>query len=116
MTQPGGQMNGKICIVTGATLGIGKVTAQALAEMGATVIVVALNQERGEATVREIQAKTGNSSVVFMLADLSAQASIQQLAQNFKRQYSRLDVLVNNAGAITMQQTMTVDGLENTFA
>ncbi len=116
MAQPSGEMSGKICMVTGATLGIGKVTAQALAEKGATVIVVARNQDRGEATVNEIKAKTGNLSVVLMLADLSSQASIRQLAQDFKKRYSRLDVLVNNAGAMNMQRTVTVDGLETTFA
>jgi NAD(P)-dependent dehydrogenase (short-subunit alcohol dehydrogenase family) len=116
MAQPAGEMSGKICMVTGATSGIGKVTAQALAEKGATVIIVARNQSRGEATINEIKAKTGNASVVLMLADLSSQASIRQLAQNFKQQYSRLDVLVNNAGAFNMQRGVTVDGLENTFA
>src|SRR5882724_8047681 len=102
MAQPTGEMNGKSCIITGATSGIGKVTAEALAEKGATVIVVARNQVRGEETVNEIKAKTGSSSVVLMRADLSSQASIRQLAQNVKAQYSRLDVLVNNAGAMNM--------------
>jgi NAD(P)-dependent dehydrogenase (short-subunit alcohol dehydrogenase family) len=116
MAQSIGEMHGKICMVTGATSGIGQVTAQALAGMGATTIIVARNQSRGEATVREIKAKTGNPFVELMLADLSSQAAIRQLAQNFKQEYSRLDVLVNNAGAINLERTVTVDGLENTFA
>lgn len=116
MTVSTGEMNGKICMVTGATSGLGKVTAQVLAEKGAQVIIVARNQERGQATLDEIKAHTGNSSVVLMLADFSSQASIRQLAQNFKKQYSRLDVLVNNAGAMNMQRIVTVDGFENTFA
>jgi NAD(P)-dependent dehydrogenase (short-subunit alcohol dehydrogenase family) len=116
MNQPAGEMYGKVCIVTGATSGIGKVTAQALAHRGATVIVVARNQRRGEATVNEIRANAGNPSVMLMLADLSSQASVRQLAQHFKQQYARLDVLVNNAGAFNMQRTLTVDGLEMTFA
>jgi NAD(P)-dependent dehydrogenase (short-subunit alcohol dehydrogenase family) len=110
------EMSGKICIVTGATSGIGKVTAQALAQKGATVIVVARNQRRGEITVDEIRANTGNAAVILMLADLSSQASIRQLAQAFTQQYARLDVLINNAGAFNMQRTLTVDGLEMTFA
>jgi NAD(P)-dependent dehydrogenase (short-subunit alcohol dehydrogenase family) len=116
MNQPTGEMHGKVCIVTGATSGIGKVTAQALAQRGATVIVVGRNQGRGEAKVNEIRANVGNPSVVLMLADLSSQASVRQLAQDFKQQYARLDVLVNNAGAFNMQRTLTVDGLETTFA
>ena len=116
MSQPAAEMHGKICMVTGATSGIGKVTAQALARKGATVIVAARNQARGEATVSEIRANTGNLSVKLMLADLSSQASIRRLAQDFKQQYARLDVLVNNAGVFNMRRTLTVDGLENTFA
>jgi NAD(P)-dependent dehydrogenase (short-subunit alcohol dehydrogenase family) len=109
-------MSGKICIVTGATSGIGKVMAQALAQKGATVIVVARNQRRGEISVDQIRANTGNAAVIPMLADLSSQASIRQLAQAFTQQYARLDVLINNAGAFNMQRTLTVDGLEMTFA
>jgi NAD(P)-dependent dehydrogenase (short-subunit alcohol dehydrogenase family) len=116
MNQPTGEMHGKVCIVTGATSGIGKVTAQALAQRGATVIVVARNQPRGEAAVNQIRDNGGNPSVMLMLADLSSQASVRQLAQHFKQQYARLDVLVNNAGAFNMQRTLTVDRLETTFA
>jgi len=116
MNQPTGEMHGKVCIVTGATSGIGKVTAQALAQRGATVIVVARNQRRGEAAVNQIRANGGNPSVMLMLADLSSQASVRQLAQHFTQQYARLDVLVNNAGAFNMQRTLTVDRLETTFA
>ncbi len=103
-------------MVTGATLGIGKATARVLAEKGATVIVVARKQQRGEAVVDEIKASTGNPSVTLMLADLSSQASIRKLAQDFKSQYSQLHVLVNNAGALNMRRTVTADGLETTFA
>ena len=116
MAQSTGKMHGKICMVTGATSGIGQVTAQVLAGMGATVISVARNHSRGEATVREIRDKTGNPLVELMLADLSSQAAIRQLARNFKQEYSRLDVLVNDAGAINLERAVTVDGLENTFA
>src|SRR5258708_21444486 len=116
MAQPSGEMSGKICMVTGATLGIGKGTAEVLAAKGAIVIVVARNQAKGEAVVSEIKAKTGNPLVELMLADFSSQASIRQLAENFKKQHSQLHVLVNNAGAYNMRRTVTVDGLETTFA
>ncbi len=109
-------MHGKVCMVTGATSGIGKATAQALAEKGATVIVVARNPGRGEAIVSQIKATTGNPSVNLMVADLSSQASIRKLARDFLQQYNRLDVLVNNADAVNLQYSRTVDGLETTFA
>jgi NAD(P)-dependent dehydrogenase (short-subunit alcohol dehydrogenase family) len=116
MNQPTGELGGKVCIVTGATSGIGKVTAQALAQKGATVIVVARDRRRGEITVNEIRANTGNASVCLMVADLSSQVSVRQLAHDFQQQYERLDVLVNNAGAFNMRRTLTADGLETTFA
>ncbi len=109
-------MNGKICMVTGATSGIGEVTAQALAQMRATVIVVGRNAEKSAATVNRIKQQTGNPAVEFLLADLSAQAQIRELAQQFKRKYSRLDVLVNNAGAWLTKYQESVDGIEMTFA
>ncbi len=109
-------MQGKICMVTGATSGIGKVTARALAERGATVVVVGRSAEKSAATVAQIRQQTGNSSVEFMLADLSAQAQVRKLAEEFKKKYSRLHVLVNNAGAIYLSRQSTVDGIELTFA
>ena len=116
MTQANGNTTGKICMVTGATSGIGEVTARALAQMGATVIVVGRSAERGAAALNRIKQATGNSSVELMLADLSAQAQVRQLAQQFKRKYQRLDVLVNNAGAVFTKRQESVDGIEMTFA
>src|SRR5450631_2779749 len=97
MAQKNGSMTGKICLITGATLGIGKVTALELARMGATVVIVARSQSKGEAIVEEIKAATGNSSVEMLMADLSSQASIRQLAKDFKSRFSQLHVLINNA-------------------
>ncbi len=109
-------MHGKICLVTGSTSGIGKATALGLAKLGATVVMVARDKDRGEATRSEIQMKGGNGSVDLLLADLASQASIRQLAQDFGQKYSRLDVLVNNAGISPTKRTLTVDGIEKTFA
>jgi NAD(P)-dependent dehydrogenase (short-subunit alcohol dehydrogenase family) len=109
-------MVGKICMVTGATSGIGKVTARALAEQGATVIVVGRDPARSDATVREIRQQTGNSRVDPMLADLSSMQQVRDLAAQFKREHDRLHVLVNNAGAIFMMRRRSADGLEMTFA
>lgn len=109
-------MNGKICLVTGATSGIGEVTARTLAQMGARVIVVGRDPQRGAGTLQRIRAAAPNAQAEFMLADLSSQAQISQLAQEFKRKYSRLDVLVNNAGAWLTRYQESVDGIEMTFA
>lgn len=109
-------MNEKICMVTGATSGIGLETALGLARQGATVIVVGRNPEKGSATVSRIQKATGNPSIDFMQADLSVQAQIRQLAEVFKTRYPRLDVLVNNAGAIYLKRELSADGIELTFA
>lgn len=109
-------LNGKICMVTGATSGIGKVTARELAQMGATVIIVGRNPEKSENAVKQIRRETGNPAVEFMLADLSSQKEIRQLVQDFKKRYDRLHVLVNNAGSIFLAHRESVDGIEMTFA
>jgi NAD(P)-dependent dehydrogenase (short-subunit alcohol dehydrogenase family) len=109
-------MHDKICMVTGATSGIGLVTAQALAHEGATVIVVARNPARGDATVARIQQETGNSAVELMLADLSVQVQVKQLASEVQRRFAQLDVLINNAGALFGQRQVSAEGIEMTFA
>jgi len=109
-------MQGKICIVTGANSGIGKATALGLAQMGATIVMVCRNQIKGEEAQNEIKEKSGNDAVDLMLADLSSQASIRQLAENFQQHYQQLHVLINNAGGVNLSRRETVDGLEMTFA
>jgi NAD(P)-dependent dehydrogenase (short-subunit alcohol dehydrogenase family) len=109
-------MHGKTCVVTGATSGIGLVTAQVLARQGATLIVVARNAERGAATVGRIRQETGNSAVELLVADLSAQAQVRQLAGEIQHRFPCLDVLVNNAGALFARRQLSQDGLEMTFA
>jgi NAD(P)-dependent dehydrogenase (short-subunit alcohol dehydrogenase family) len=109
-------MQGKICVVTGATSGIGKATALGLARLGATVVLVARNQSKGEATRAEIITQSGNSAVDLLLADLSSQQSVRRLAESVKQNYPRLDVLVNNAGLFSLRRHTTVDGIELTLA
>jgi retinol dehydrogenase-12 len=109
-------MHGKVCIVTGATSGIGFVTAQALAHQGATVLVVGRNPERSAATVSHIQQETGNSAVEAMVADLSAQAQVRQLASEVQRRFAQVDLLINNAGALFAQRQLSQEGIEMTFA
>ncbi len=109
-------MQGKICLVTGATSGIGKTTALGLARMGATVVMVARDSARGEAAQSEIKAQSGNQNVDLLLADLSSQQSVRQLAEQFKQHYTSLHVLVNNAGMFILRRRTTDDGLEMMFA
>jgi NAD(P)-dependent dehydrogenase (short-subunit alcohol dehydrogenase family) len=109
-------MQGKVCFVTGANSGIGKATALGLAQMGATVVMVCRDRTKGEDAQNEIKAKSGNEAVDLLLADLSSQQSIRQLVEDFKQRYSRLHVLINNAGVFNLARRETVDGLEMTFA
>ena len=109
-------MQGKICMVTGANSGIGKETALALAQMGATVVMVCRDRARGEEARSEITTKSRNNAVDLLLADLSSQQSIRQLVGNFQHHYTHLHVLINNAGAAFPGRRETVDGLEMTFA
>src|SRR5438034_6253331 len=109
-------MQGKICLGTGSTSGIGRVTALELAKMGDTVVLACRDKSKGKATRDEIKAQNSNASVDMLLADLSSQQSVRQLARDFTDRYSRLDVLVNNAGGVFLRRSTTVDGLERTFA
>ncbi len=115
---PGSDLNmkGKICMVTGATSGIGLETARALAYMGATTIIVERSLERTVATVARIQELTGNPNVEYLLADLSIQSQIRQLAKDFKQRHTNLHVLVNNAGAFFVFRKLSADGIEMTWA
>jgi NAD(P)-dependent dehydrogenase (short-subunit alcohol dehydrogenase family) len=116
MPEPESTMAGKVCMVTGATAGIGAVTAEALARRGATVCLVGRSAERLGATARRIQEQTGNPALVPFRADLSAQADIRRLADEFRARFARLDVLVNNAGAMFLTRQESVDGIEMTWA
>ncbi|MDF2630050.1 MAG: rhlG [Symbiobacteriaceae bacterium] len=109
-------MQGKTCLVTGATAGIGKETALALARDGARVIIVGRNPAKTAAAADEIRAATGNQQVEHLLADLSVQAEVRRLADEVKARCDRLDVLVNNAGGVFPRRELTRDGLEMTFA
>ena len=116
MTETPIDMSGKICLVTGANSGIGKETALGLAKQGATVVLVCRNPRKGEQARQEIQEKSGNSHVDLLIADLSSQQAIRQLAQDFQQRYSQLHVLVNNAGAAFARRKVSPDGREMTFA
>jgi len=112
----GGGMGEKVCLITGATSGIGRATAIGLAHMGARVVMVGRDQGKGEAALAEIKEKTTNPSVDLMLADLSSQEEIRRLAVEFNETHPRLDVLINDAGLFRSERITTADGLETTFA
>jgi len=107
-------MDGKVCVVTGATSGIGKATAAELARQGAQVILVGRDRARGEATVAEL-ATAGPLPPRLELADLSAMAEVRALAERLAA-LDRIDVLVNNAGLVAGQRRVTADGYEEVFA
>ena len=109
-------LKGKVCLVTGATAGIGQAAAKLLALRGATVVGVGRNPAKNEFSTHMIKEVTGNSSVEYLLADLSSQEEIRTLAKQFLDKYDRLDVLVNNAGATFGKCQESVDGIEMTFA
>lgn len=107
---------GRIALITGATSGIGRATAEALARQGLTVVLVARDPHKGRAVLDEIKTRTGSGSLDLLVSDLSSQASIRELAAAYKNRYDRLHVLVNNAGGFFSDRRTTVDGLELTFA
>jgi NAD(P)-dependent dehydrogenase (short-subunit alcohol dehydrogenase family) len=109
-------MKDKICLITGATSGIGSATALALAKKGATVIVAGRDEKRCQQTVNQIKDETGNYYVYYLLSDLSVQAQVCQLAADFHSRFTRLDLLINNAGAVFFRRQVSADGIEMTFA
>ena len=109
-------MNGKTCVITGATSGIGRAAALELARRGARVVVVARDAGRGRETVSEIERSTGTGRASLLVADLASQSEVRRLASEVRRAAPRLDVLVNNAGAIHMERRVSPDGHETTFA
>ena len=111
-----GGMGGKVVLITGGTSGIGRAAATALAAMGAEVVVTGRSRERGEAAIEEIRRTSGNEGVSLALADLTVQAEVRRLAGEFGRSHDRLDVLINNAGAVFSKREETADGLERTLA
>jgi len=109
-------IRGKLCMVTGASSGIGREIAAGLAAKGAQVVMVCRDRLRGKAAMEEIAGCTGNNNVELLLADLSSQRQIRDLAYNYQSGHTALHVLVNNAGVIVDNRELTEDGIEKTFA
>jgi NAD(P)-dependent dehydrogenase (short-subunit alcohol dehydrogenase family) len=109
-------MTGKTCLITGANSGIGKETALGLARMGARVVLVCRNQQKGQDALGDIQRETGSSRLDLLIADMSSLGSVRALATQVHERYPRLDVLINNAGAAVRYRTLSADGIEMTVA
>ncbi len=108
-------MEGKIVLITGASSGIGKETARALARQGATMVLAGRNLATTSAVAEQIRAETGNGRVEVLPLDLASCRSIRRFAAGFKEAYPRLDVLINNAGIFSMSRQETEDGFEETI-
>jgi len=106
-----GSIGTKTILITGATSGIGRAAATHLARLGHSVVIVGRSTQKCIETVAEILQQTGRQ-VDYLLADLSSQAEIHRLAREFSARFERLDVLINNAGAVFIQRMETVDGVE----
>ena len=109
-------MKDKTCLVTGANSGIGLETARGLAKQGARVVMVCRNAEKGEAARQDIISSTGNDQVDLLIADLSSLAAVRKLAEEVNSRYDQLHVLIHNAGLMSKQREVSVDGFELQFA
>jgi NAD(P)-dependent dehydrogenase (short-subunit alcohol dehydrogenase family) len=109
-------MDCKVCLITGGTAGIGLVTAWELARLGASVVITARTKEKLAVAIDKIKLESSSGKVAGLVADLSSQREVRALAKDYEAQYSRLDVLINNAGAIFFRRTVSIDGIEMNFA
>ncbi len=119
-------MRGKVCMITGSNTGIGEATALGLAKLGATIVLVCRDREKGAAAAAKISRRASNPAVALMVADLSSQSQIRRLAEDFHEGRGgavptrgarlRLDVLIHNAGVILPQRRLTADGIEAQLA
>jgi retinol dehydrogenase 14 len=109
-------MDGRICVVTGATAGIGKATAFALARMGATVVIVARDAAKSARTVDEIEKAVPDAKLDVVLADFASLQAVREAAAEISRRYTAVHVLVNNAGVASKPRLLSRDGFELTFA
>jgi retinol dehydrogenase 12 len=109
-------LQGKTCVITGATSGIGEVAAERLAAMGARLVLIARDRARGEATLARLRARAPGPAHRVHYADLMLIAEVKRVAAEIAEEERRIDILVNNAGAIFSSRRLTAEGLERTFA
>src|SRR5688572_10654559 len=109
-------LTGKTAVVTGASSGIGKVTALELANLGANVVMVCRNQSKAETTKTEIIKATGNKNITLILADLALMQEVERAASEINAQFPKLDILINNAGIMPGKRIVTSEGHEISWA
>ena len=109
-------MKGKVVVITGATSGIGQIAAESLAGLGARIVQVARDKSRGEAALERLRQRAPGVAHSIYYADLSRLAQMKQVAAQIAAAEPRIDVLINNAGALFASRQVTEDGLELTFA
>jgi NAD(P)-dependent dehydrogenase (short-subunit alcohol dehydrogenase family) len=109
-------MNGKTCLITGGTSGIGEAAALALAEQGADIAILCRSPERGAATQNRIEEHVGRSCVQLFFADMAELAQVRRVSREIVESLDQIDVLLNNAGVTQLKRSETVDGYETTFA
>ncbi len=107
---------GKVCMVTGASSGIGRASVMRFAQLGADVVLVCRDAQRGREVIEKVTGATGNQNLHLLIADLSYQSAVRTLAAEFSARFPHLHVLVNNAGVATRVRTLSPDRIEMTFA
>ncbi len=109
-------LNHKICLVSGSTSGIGFETAKAIACQGATVVLLGRDQQRCDQALQAIRKASGHERVFSLLGDLSLQADVRKIANQYLKRFDSLDILINNAGAVFVERQLTSEGFEKTWA
>lgn len=109
-------MGDKTILITGATAGIGRATAEALARQGHTVVISGRDPGRTARVAEEIRQRAGNPNVDHLTADLASLDAVREMAAEFLKRYERLDVLINNAGLVSRERRLSRDGHELQFA
>ncbi len=109
-------LRGRVFLLTGATEGIGKAAALDFARRGARLTIVGRDRDKTGRVLAELMAASGNADLRMLVGDLSRLAEVRAVAEAFRARHERLDVLVNNVGAVFSTRQVTADGLELTFA
>src|ERR1700736_4023903 len=109
-------MKGKTVVITGGTSGIGEIAAERLAQMGARIVLIARSKSRGKVTLARLHEKAPDLAHTVRYADLTRISEMKRVAAEIASQEPRIDVLINNAGAMFANRRLTEDGLECTFA